>query len=202
MPDVLAGAITEYLSLDNYIEDFYEVSVNLDGPIWKCERGQTFCEPGNPSWEAFAGRRWGDAVRLAASGSAELKDYFSDLDARACPFYRVRVAEFPLTPYFQWEAYVLRTRSQAGERIRFATYELVDPVEAREGRLPELVILGNRVGYAVDYSTDGTPQGAHRFTDGTAIARCVWLLSDLYDRAEDFEEFFQREVANLPQPNL
>lgn len=201
MPDLLAGVSTEYLGLDDYVEDFYRASADLDGPIWKSERAQVFSEPGNPSWEAFASGRWDEAVDLAGAGSAELKAYFADLDARGCPFYRVRVAELPPTPYLQWEMHVIRTRALAGERIRVVTPDLLAPVESRHGRLPELVILGTRAGYLVDYSGDGVATGAHRFTDGQAMDRCIRLLTDLYARGEDLAAFFDREIAPLPPPS-
>lgn len=197
MPDLLAGVTTEYLGLDGYVEDFYRVSADLDGPIWKSERAQTFSESGNPSWEAFAEGRWDEAVDLAGAGSAELKGYFADLDTRGCSFHRVRVVELPPTPYLRWETHVIRTRALAGERVRVVITQLLASVESRYGRLPELVILGTRAGHLVDYSVDGVATGAHRFTDRQAMDRCVRLLTDLYARGEDLVAFFDREIAPL-----
>jgi len=108
------------------------------------------------------------------------------------------VAEMPPTPYLRWALHVIQARARAGERVRVITSDAIAPTESRHGRLPELVLLGSRVGYVVDYSSDGTARGAHRFTDISAIERCTRLLSNLYDQGEDIEQFFSREIAVLP----
>ena len=202
MPCHLAGAATSYLDLDHYVADFYRVSAELDRPIWKSERAQVFREPGNPSWEAFVEGRWADAVELAGAGFAELEAYFAELDGRGCPFYRVRVVEIPPTPYLRWALHVIRNRARAGERVRVVTSESIAHTESKHGRLPELVLLGSKAGYVVDYSEDGTARGAYRFTDGAVIERCTRLLSDLYDQGEDIEQFFDREIVPRVQPSV
>ena len=200
MFDLLAGATTEHLGLDDYVSDFYRVSAGLDGPIWKSERAQVFREPGNPSWEAFAEGRWADAVELAGAGLTELEAYFTELNGRGCPFYRVRVVEMPPAPYLRWALHVIRNRARAGERVRVITAESIAHTESEHGRLPELVFLGSKAGYVVDYSEDGTARGAYRFTDGAAIERCTRVLSDLYEQGEDIEQFFDREIVPLEPP--
>ena len=200
MSDLLAGATTEYLGLDDYVSDFYRASAELDRPIWKSERAQVFREPGNPSWEAFVEGRWADAVELAGAGFTELETYFTELDGRGCPFHRVRVVEIPPTPYLRWALHVVRNRARAGERVRVITSQSIAQIESGLGRLPELVLLGSKAGYVVDYSEDGTARGAYRFTDGAAIERCTRVLSDLYVQGEDIEQFFHREIASSEPP--
>ena len=139
-------------------------------------------------------------MELAGAGFAELEAYFAELDRHGCPFHRVRVVEIPPTPYLRWALHVIRNRARAGERVRVITSESIAQIESELGRLPELVLLGRKAGYVVDYSDDGTARGAYRFSDGAAIERCTRLLSDLYDQGEDIEQFFDREIASLEPP--
>jgi hypothetical protein len=189
-----------YLPLNEYIEDYGRVSRNLDGDIWKSERAQDFREPGNPSWESFISGRWDEALECANETLPELTDYFSELATSGFHFYRLRVVEPPLTQYLHWELHVLQVRVKAGERIRIALPEIVEPAESVHGRIPELVLLGKAVGYVVDYGQDGTPRGAHRFVDAGVIAECRSIVEDLYARSEDLSQFFAREVEPLEPP--
>jgi hypothetical protein len=91
-------------------------------------------------------------------------------------------------------------RAQAGERVRIALPDVVEPVESRHGSIPELVILGDSTGYVVDYGADGTPRGAGKFSEADSIKRCRSVLKEIYDQSEDLEEFFAREVAPLGAP--
>jgi hypothetical protein len=194
------AAKTTYLPLDDYIEDYTAVSVNLEGDIWKSERAQFFQEPGNQSWEAYVAGRWEEALQASTSELTQLRDYFSQLAGRGSQFYRVRVVELPLSSYLRWELHVLRVRLRAGERIRIALPGVAGPVERQHGILPELVLLGDAAGYIVDYGDDGIAKGAAKFDDPALIGRCRSALSDLYEQSEDFEEFFAREVIPTGQP--
>ncbi|MBT8223915.1 MAG: hypothetical protein HKP61_01105 [Dactylosporangium sp.] len=200
MPDLLAGVPTTYLDLDGYLADYERAAAALDGTIWKAERAQVFQEPENPSWEAFRAGDWATAIALAEQGSTELTAYFDDLHASGFGLCRVRIVERPLTAYLQWALHVVRLRAQAGERVRVVLAEDLGSLEAEVGRIPELLIMGRRVGYVVDYGENGIARGARRFDDPAVIDRCTALLADLHARGEDLEPFFQREVATLPPP--
>lgn len=189
-----------YLALDDYIADFAAKSKDLDGDIWKCERAQYFREPGNSSWESFVAGRWKESVRTAQESLPELTAYYAELAEHGSRFFRVHIVELPLTAYLRWELHVLRVRARAGERIRISSPEVTAPVESHHGTIPELVLLEGAAGYVVDYGDDGAPRGADRFIDAGAITSSRGLLSDLYDRSEDFEEFFLREVEPLGPP--
>jgi hypothetical protein len=200
MPDALSHVPTQYLALDDYVADFYVTSERLDGPLWKVERAQTFREPGSSSWEAFDAGRWLDALELACKPDDNLTHYFQELASRGTEFRRVRIVEFPVTPYLQWALHVIRTRVDAGERVRVVSAAHLESLEADVGRIPELVLIGSQAGYAVDYDGDGTPRGAQKFVDRQAITEWTNAISDLYERGEDFMEFFDREIAPLPPP--
>jgi hypothetical protein len=199
MRSLLFGVSTTYLALDEYVADFGAVSEKLAEPIWKLERLQSFREPGNRSWEAFVAGRWGESLQLAEKDRSALREYFASLGAQGSGFFRVRVVTRPLTPYLQWALHVIRVRLLAGEHIRVVSLDTIAPVEVEHGQLPELVLLGSRAGYAVDYGEDGTPQGAFKFTERDAIDECRLLLSRWYEAGEDLEVFFDREVLPLPR---
>lgn len=200
MPDLLAGVATTYLDLDAHLADYTVSVAGLDAPIWKVERAQTFREPGNASWEAFVAGDRSAAMEYAEPQRPEIATYFTELHAAGSSLFRVRVVERPLTPYLRWALRLVLLRAQASEQVHVVTSDAVAPHEARFGRLPELLLLGQRVGYAIDYGVDGTPRGAYRFDDRATIDRCVALLSDLYSIGEDLPSFFDREVAPLPPP--
>jgi hypothetical protein len=198
MPDLLHGVATAALDLEAYLADYQQAAGTLKGTIWKAERAQVFQEPGNPSWEAFHCGNWAEALALAEQGRAELTTYFDGLHACGSRLCRVRIVERPITSYLRWALHVVRLRAQAGEQVRIVMADDITTLEADLGRVPELLIMGRRVGYVVDYGDDGVARGAHRFDDPAAIGRCTELLTELYGRGEDLEPFFQREIASLP----
>ena len=200
MPDLLSDVATSYLALEDYIADYQRATEQLAAPIWKLELGQVFREPGNPSWEAYADHRWEDALQHLQKSSEELSEYFAALRAQGSSFFRVRAVTRPLSGYLQWESHALNARYLAGEQIRVVSTDVITTLQSGHGEIPELVILGQLTGYAVDYRPDGTPRGATKFDDSGAIARCSRLIEDLYQQGEEFGAFFQREVLPLAPP--
>lgn len=112
---------------------------------------------------------------------------------------RLRVVEFPVTPYVQWELHVLRLRVDAGDRIRVLDARAIADVE-RKRPVPEVVILGDAVMYEVQYDAEGNADGARRYGDPALIAETSAGFDVLYARAEDFRDFFAREIVPLPPP--
>lgn len=109
----------EVLQRPDYLADFSRVYASDDIHLLaKLERGQTFKEPGTPSWEAFASGDWAEALRLIEDDRESVAAYFRDASQRGLTFRRLRVVEYPVTPYLQWEMNVLRLRSELGEEIR------------------------------------------------------------------------------------
>lgn len=70
----------------------------------------------------------------------------------------------------------------------------------QHGQLPEPITLGADVMYDVNYDQDGRQEGGTRIDDHEVVARCSRLIAELYDQGEDFEAFYQREIAPLAPP--
>ncbi|MCZ9348176.1 hypothetical protein NGM37_61975, partial [Streptomyces sp. TRM76130] len=104
---------------------------------------------------------------------------------------RLRVVEFPVTPYMQWELFVLRVRVEVGDDIKVLDARGIADVE-RSRPVPEVVILGDAVMYEVVYDDDGNADGANRYTDRSLIRETNAGFDALYARGEDFHAFFER----------
>ncbi|WP_073219418.1 DUF6879 family protein [Streptomyces sp. NBRC 110465] len=189
----------EILSRDDYLADFSRVHASDIGLLAKIERGQTFQEQGSPSWEAFAAGDWPRALSLAEDDRESIASYFQDASERGLVFRRLRVVEFPVSPYLQWEMHVLRLRSELGEEIRVLAAGEIADLE-RDAQVPEVVILGSSVMYAVIYDDDRKGAGARRFTDPGQVRRTTAEFDALYAKGEDFSEFFTREISPLEPP--
>ncbi|GAA3756631.1 DUF6879 family protein [Salinactinospora qingdaonensis] len=188
------------LEREDYLAEYWR-AYEQGGVFWKLERGQTFQEPGDASWEAFAAGDWDRALELneADRSDAEAmaaKDRDVGIETR-----RIRVVEWPVSPYVQWEMQFLRLLAEAGQSLRVLTAPQVAHLE-RERPLPEIVILGGRIAYLVRYDAAGNACGAWRADDRDAIAQCCAELSELFAAGEPLLDFFQREIAPLPPPTV
>ncbi|MDG4792946.1 DUF6879 family protein [Micromonospora sp. WMMD1082] len=197
MRDVLRSAAGERLSLAGYDEDFAEAVGSVDGPILRTQRLQTLREPGNPAWEAFAQGRWDEAMGLAAEPDPETVRFFEALDRAGSGLRRLRIVERPLSPYLIWELHTLRHRAAAGERIRILGADRLAGFEGKHGRIPELMVLGDRVLYEVMYDPSGTPVGARKVVEPGVVRACRVQIESLLTEAESFDSFFRHEVAGL-----
>lgn len=190
----------EVLQRPDYLADFSRVYASGDIHLLaKLERGQTFKEPGTPSWEAFDSGDWARAMRLIEDDRESVATYFRDATRRGLTFRRLRVVEHPVTPYLQWEMNVLRLRSELGEKIRVLDAGTISDLE-RDAQVPEVVILGSSVMYAVIYDDDLKGSGARRFTDPDQVRTTTREFEALYAQGEEFSEFFEREIAPLEPP--
>ncbi|MFD5558070.1 DUF6879 family protein [Streptomyces sp. NPDC127068] len=199
MFDSFRAGAGEVLKRPDYLEDFgrfHDGDIRL---LAKVERGQTFKEQGSPSWEAFARGDWPGALRLIEAERDSVAAYFEDAARRDLVFRRLRIVEFPITPYLQWEMHSFRLRSQLGEEIRVLDAREIAEWE-RDVPFPEIVVLGNAVMYAVIYDEELKGAGARRFTDPGEIATTLAEFASLYRAGEDFSDFFEREIAPLGPP--
>jgi hypothetical protein len=188
------------LSLAAYRREFRERQWEIsDQESWKLERRQHFAEPGFESWEAFHRGSWDEALRLIEAEREYLREFSAEAARRNIGLYRVRVVERPIDPYLQWELHLLRLREECGEMIRVVGPEAVRPVEARS-LLPELVTLGSRTLYEVLYNADGALDGAIRYTDAAIVDRWTAFIRDLFEKGEELNTYFSREIAGLPPP--
>jgi hypothetical protein len=196
MFDGLREGSFDSLALQPYLDDFtLNFKSNIES-VNKLERGQSFKEQGFASWEAFASGDWEGALSLARQRREAYIQYFEGKIVHR----RLRVVEFPVTPYVQWEMQVLRLRVELGEQIRVLDACLIEDIES-EFLLPEIVILGNKVMYQVFYK-DGVAAGANRFTDAALIEKSLEDFDVFYARGEEFSDFFDREISPLPPPTV
>lgn len=191
------------LSGTDYRDDFYRhyYSGNVSH-LRKLERGQHFEEPGNPSWEKFIEGDWSGSLELIEE--ERRPKYVRELASQAHPVLRqrLRVVELPfLTPYIQWEMYVLRLRNELGDEIRVLDASLISYLESRQ-KVPELVIRDESVMYEVLYDSKGNLDGAHRYDDPTLVREKAEEFDVLLGQGEGFGEFFSREILTLPEPIL
>lgn len=167
--------------------------------FWKLERQQTFQEPDEPSWRAFAAGDWEECLRLVEAKREEIRDYFRRVAAAGFINRRVRIVDRPISPYLQWELHVLRIRHEYGGLVRVLEPAQVAEFE-RHGPLPEIYTLGREVKYEAVYDDQGVLASANRFTDRALIDRCQRFIAELYGRGEPLDAFFAREVAPLGAP--
>ncbi|MFJ3282929.1 DUF6879 family protein [Streptomyces halstedii] len=165
----------------------------------KLERGQHFQERGFASWEAFAAGDWERALTLADERREEYAQEVRRASERGVAHRRLRVVEFPVTPYVQWELCVLRVRVDVGDAIRVVDARDISSIE-RNHLVPEVVILGDVVMYEVVYDENGNAAGANRYTDSSLIRETNAGFDALYERGEGFHDFFDREIVPLPPP--
>jgi hypothetical protein len=187
------------LDLESYLRDYWHEYDRIEDVFWKLERAQTFREDGDPSWEAFARGSWFRALELNEADrttAEEMAEKDRDLGIRT---RRIRVVEWPISPYVQWEMHFFRLLAEAGQELRVITPEALRPFERRRP-VPEIVILGERVVYEVIYDASGAARGARRIDAPDVIAACRFEMADLFDRAEPLLSFFDREIAPLPAP--
>jgi hypothetical protein len=180
--------------LAGYLADFWPRLDRTTDVLWKLERIQDFREPDDPSWVAMTEGDWGRALRLHDEKLVGLREYQERTKGFARR--RLRVVEHPVTPYLQWEMYVLRLRAQAGEQGRVIPAEDVSHLEARQP-LPELLVVGSEALYEVIYDATRTLSGGRRIDDPDVITACRQELAELYDKAEDLTAYFDREIAPL-----
>jgi hypothetical protein len=163
----------------------------------KLERIQHFREPYDASWRAFAAGRWEESLDLTEHNRPNVVAEFAE-DARlGYRSYRVRVVEYPIDPYLQWEMHRFKVRVDCGENIRIISRDAVVKFE-KDGIVPELIFMGSLAMYEVLYDQTGVLAGGRKFTDPDLIASCRAETRALYAGGEDFRTFFDREIASLP----
>lgn len=195
MPRPLDDAAGERMELPEYFADFQD-AFGRTREFWKLERGQTFAEPGDDSWEAFDAGDWDEALRLIEARRAGLERSFAAAGTEA---RRIRVVTLPVTPYLQWELQFLRVRDESGRPIRILRSSDIADLED-QGPLPEIYTLDTDVMYQAVYDEHGVLEHALRYTGRALITRCRDFIADLYGRGEPIADFFEREIAHLPPP--
>jgi hypothetical protein len=165
----------------------------------KLERIQHFRQPDDPSWRAFAAGRWRESLALTERNRPNVAAEFAEDERLGYRSYRVRVVEFPIDPYVQWEMHRFKVRVECGEHIRVVGPNEVARFE-RHGPVPELIFMGSLAMYEVLYDENGVLSGGRKYTDPDLVAAIRAEVQDLYDEGEDFRSFFERAIAPLPPP--
>jgi len=173
------SAVYEILDRPTYHEDFYR-NLKEACSLYKIERGQHFQEKGFPSWDAFAAGDWKKALTLAGEGRERYTERVNESKRLGRVQRRLRVVEFPVTPYVQWEMHVLRTGVDVGDEIRVLDASTIADVE-KEHAAPEVVILGHTVMYGVRYDEEGNAVGARRYLDPALIRETSAGFETLYE---------------------
>ncbi|MFF3983546.1 DUF6879 family protein [Streptomyces sp. NPDC001797] len=199
MFDSFPHGFSERMDRPNYHADFSRVYNSGIGFLNKLERGQHFKERGFDSWEAFAAGDWTRALSLADERRDDYAQELRNAARLGIPHRRLRVVEFPITPYVQWEFHVLRVRVDLGDDIKVLDARKISDIE-KDRPVPEVVILGDVAMYEVVYDDDGNAAGANRFTERSLIRETSLGFDTLYERGEGFHDFFDREVASLAPP--
>jgi hypothetical protein len=188
------------LSQPQYMAD-YEREFARGGDIfYKLERRQTFREPRDPSWEAFIAGDWDTVLAMLDGEDRELAARVAG-HARKYGYttQRIRVVEFPISPYLQWEMQFFRLLVEEGQDLRVLRTEQVADFETK-AMLPEVVVLGEHTMYEIVYDEAGTPDGGRRIDDPEVIHGCRAELAELFEQGEPLLEFFEEHIAPLPPP--
>lgn len=201
MFDSFPGGTSERLDRPTYHADLGRVYTSGIGFLNKLERGQHFKERGFPSWEAFADGDWERALSLVEERREDYAEELRQASRLGVTHRRLRVVEFPITPYVQWELFVLRVRVDLGDDIKVFDSREISNIE-RTRPVPEVVILGDAAMYEVVYDEDGNAAGANRYTDRSLIRETNAGFDALYERGEGFHGFFDREIVTLAPPRV
>jgi hypothetical protein len=192
----LDGAVGKLMELPSYYTDF-EYYFQRAQEFWKLERGQTFAEPGDTSWEAFDRGDWEGSMRLLENRRGDLREYHRKVAAAGTLTHRARIVALPLTPYLQWELALLKVRDETGGPVRILDVSDVADLED-QGSLPEIYTMDCAVMYQAVYDDQGVLKYALKYTDEALVRRCRDFIAALYERGEAISSFFEREVAYLP----
>lgn len=187
------------LPLDAYLADFQEYYAAIPDRLDKFERAQYFEELNDPSWQAFASGNWEESLRLDELERENIAELFNGFKKREVISRRVRVVEFPITPYMQWELNGLKIWVECGENLRIITPEFLEKHEKKEP-LPEVIILGPPVMYEILYDTNSALCGGRKIVNPGVIEVCRNEIEELYNKGEDFLSFFEREIKPLSPP--
>jgi hypothetical protein len=196
-------------TLDNeaFYDDFTSHFWSCD-QFWKLETAQHFAEPGNPSWDAFNQGNWGKALELHTARTEALLDYHEQCTEYGITTKRVRVVKQPVTPYLQWEMYLLVLRDATGGPIRILPGNQFTPFEKdcynrpMGPFFPEVCGMDKTVMYEHLYDEHGVMYETIKYTDFDTITKFKHLTDTLYKDAEPIGPYFLRHIKPLPAPTI
>lgn len=173
-----------------------EETERLTGPIWKLERSQYFHEPDDdPSWQAFVANDWGRVLAVFESERSEARAETNNYARQGSGLRRLRIVERPVSPYLLWEMQWFKILVEEGTSIRTLDAKRVRDLE-RHAPLPEIVVDEHAL-YHVSYDQDWKAVGARRIDDPEVIRQATAELAGLWELAEPFPTYFNREIVPL-----
>ncbi|MDT0300628.1 DUF6879 family protein [Streptomonospora wellingtoniae] len=167
----------------------------MTGDVWKLERSQVFSESGDPAWEAFCSGDWDRVLEIFESEREDIRAERQSYERLGLRLRRLRIVALPPTAYLVWEAHSHRIFVECGFEIRVLDAGLIRHFESGYP-LPELMVYGGQVLYHIRYDENGVPAGAKRVDDPALARAAARSVSELYEQAEPFVGFFEREIAS------
>jgi hypothetical protein len=200
MRDWVKNATATQLDHGDYLDDFFTYFKAARSTFLKLERRQCFKEPDSPSWRAFDSGDWRLALELINVENEETKDYFEELKSRRIRALRIRIVEFPIDPYLQWEFWVYHRNARLGEDIRVITLDELHRRRGQDYELPELAIIDDTVAYEVMYDDSGLNVGGRKIVDQILIRQCTNEFMELFNVAQPIDDFFPEHILPLSDP--
>ncbi len=152
---------------------FSDAWSDVRGQILKLETRQTYCEPGNPSYEALERGDFDKALELLPQARSEDVALYASLTRRRIDFIRCRPIITPITEYLRWELECYKFNADHGERIYFLDRsDLFD-----EYALHDFMVFDRHVAFIHDYSTRGELRGGWIVKDTAHIDSLLALFS-------------------------
>lgn len=187
---------SKLLDRSSYHAALSEETERITGPIWKLERSQYFHEPDDdPSWQAFVADDWPRVLAVFESERSAARDEADKYARQGSELRRLRVVEYPVTPYLLWEMQWFRILAEEGTPIRVLDAGHARDLE-RDAPLPEVVVNEHAL-YHVRYDDEWRACGARRISDPEIIRQVTREITSLWERAEPFSRYFAREIAPL-----
>ncbi|WP_370948127.1 DUF6879 family protein [Amycolatopsis sp. cg5] len=187
-----AEVVDDYVDRPAFRKEFWQATERLRTRTVKVEWGQTFQEPGNPSWEAFAAGDFRKALDLIEQNREDHVRQQRVFDDTGTPFYRIRVIKFPLSDYLKWELAHFRLNAEMGERIFLAkSGSIADIVLTVD--LDDFTLFDEFLMLATEYTEEGAFKGAHIVRDERYLSQVSALADKLLDRSLPYEDFPLKE---------
>ncbi|MCW8141514.1 MAG: hypothetical protein KIT58_21640 [Planctomycetota bacterium] len=162
------------------------------------ERLQTYQEPGNPSYDAFAAGDHGRARLIAHEAAAQEEEDLRRVCHKGVPYTRVHAIERPLTPYLRWEFAIYQVLARYGQRVLLVELDARSPREFVDSY--DFLLFDYEFVMVQDYGQDGLLCGGWTTGDPALVARFAQLARDLTRAAIPLAEFERRYAHDLQPP--
>lgn len=172
----------DYIPLAEFRSHFNQLFMSMSSNFSKLERAQSYQEPGNESLAAYLKgdkREAANLLKLPIEGWDERFNYVAQANI---PWTRVRLVEFPMTPYLEWEFLTYQRSARYGERI-LVTDITNDPKGSLAKSSSDFVMFDNRIVLAHDYGVDGILKGAWLVTRPNDVEAYIATFNDVRVRA-------------------